>query len=314
MDPVGAHDQVRALDQLHPQLVGQEAVLVIGRVEPSRGQHHHHRVGLSPGGRNRAQGGAQRIDIGLHRRDAVGGEQLREQAHHDFPVLQLVGDPGRGAGVILQHIEAVLGGADQVDSDDMGPDLVGRAHPHHLQPVLVVAVHQLGRQHPRPHHLLRTVEIGQQPVQHLGPLAQPRLDHRPLGLLEHAGDDVEGDQPLGRLLLSIDGEGDADAAEEVLGLPPSRAEQLGRGLLQPALQARIGDPAPARRPRPLGSEAVHLVEARHAPPFNSTLPRHGDGRRPGAPGASGVRRSWAPDERSLLRKQAPPPSIRSGRS
>ena len=45
---------------------------------------------------------------------------------------------------------------------------------------------------------------------------QPLLDQVPLGAVEDAGDEVEGDQQLGRAAFGIDGEGDAEAAEQLL--------------------------------------------------------------------------------------------------
>ena len=47
------------------------------------------------------------------------------------------------------------------------------------------------------------------------------------------GDDVEGDQALGRLLLAIDGEGDADAAEQEIGLRPAGGQKRRGRLLEP---------------------------------------------------------------------------------
>ena len=63
---------------------------------------------------------------------------------------------------------------------------------------------------------------------------------RPLGLRQHARDDVEGDKALGRLVVAIDREGDADAAEEQLGLASAGVEEIGRAGLEPLLQGRIG--------------------------------------------------------------------------
>ena len=64
-----------------------------------------------------------------------------------------------------------------------------------------------------------------------------------------ARDDVEGDQPLLRVGFAIDREGDADAAEQQLGLAPAIVEHVGRHLAEPARQLAIGR-AHARRRLP----------------------------------------------------------------
>ena len=56
-----------------------------------------------------------------------------------------------------------------------------------------------------------------------------------------------------RVGLAIDREGDADAAEQQLGLAPAVVEHVGRDFGEPARQLAIGGPQ-----RPVG--ALHLVE------------------------------------------------------
>jgi hypothetical protein len=56
---------------------------------------------------------------------------------------------------------------------------------------------------------------------------------RPASSLAHsagddARDDVEGDQALGAGIVAIDGEGDADAAEDQVGLGTFAGDGLGR--------------------------------------------------------------------------------------
>jgi hypothetical protein len=56
---------------------------------------------------------------------------------------------------------------------------------------------------------------------------------RPFPRREDAGDDVEGDDPLGRLLLAIDGEGNAERTERGLGGLLAALQLGGRQVLQP---------------------------------------------------------------------------------
>ena len=107
-------------------------------------------------------------------------------------------------------------------------------------------------------HLLRAVEVAQEGVERRDALLQPALEERPFGLGQHPRDDVERDQPLGRLVVAVDREGDADAAEEQLGLAAAGVEELRRRGIEPFLQGRVG------RADSLGRMPVrharHLVE------------------------------------------------------
>ena len=90
--------------------------------------------------------------------------------------------------------------------------------------------------------------------------SSPALQDVPFGGRQDARQHVEGDQPLLRVRLAIDREGDADAAEQHLGLAPAVVEDVGRHLGEPAGQLAIGGPQ-----RPVATP--HLVE-RDAPWFS----------------------------------------------
>jgi hypothetical protein len=62
----------------------------------------------------------------------VAGEQLGEEPHHRLPVLQHVGDPGGGAGIVLQHVEGGFVHAHHVDAGDVDIDPVRHLEPDHL--------------------------------------------------------------------------------------------------------------------------------------------------------------------------------------
>ena len=114
------HHEVAALDQLHPQLLGQEGVLEVGRVVDARGQHHDGRVAGRRGHRGQQVG--QPADVGVDRLDAVVAEQLGEDVLGHHPVLQQVGHPRRDPQVVLEHVDRPVGVADEVAAADVGPD------------------------------------------------------------------------------------------------------------------------------------------------------------------------------------------------
>ena len=115
-----------------------------------------------------------------------------------------------------------------------------------------VAVDEVGRDDAGLDAFLRAVDVGEEGVERRDALLQAALERDPFRLGQHARDDVEGDQPLGRLVVAVDREGDADAAEEQLGLAAAGVEDLGGRLVEPLLQVprrRSGrPPAPLRRP------------------------------------------------------------------
>ena len=78
--------------------------------------------------------GEQFVRIVLDRRDAVAREQVRKQPHHDFAVLQHVGDAGRRAGIVFQHVEIVGIDAHDVDAGDVDIDVVRHVLAVHLRP------------------------------------------------------------------------------------------------------------------------------------------------------------------------------------
>ncbi len=65
-------------------------------------------------------------------------EQLGEHVQHGLAVLQHIRHPRRCPSVVLQHVELVFVGPDQVDSDDVGVDPARRIYSLHLREIGVV--------------------------------------------------------------------------------------------------------------------------------------------------------------------------------
>ena len=212
------HPEVGALDQLHAHLVGQERMLEERRIVEAGRQHRDARRVLQLVGADRRQRLPEQLRIVLDRADPDALEQLGEELHHGLAVFQHVGDAGRRARIVLEHEEFVLAGAHDVDADDVGVDAGRRAHADHLgQESLVVGDQLLG--HPAgAQDLLAMVDIVEKGIQRLHPLLDAGRQPPPFGAGNDAGHDVEGDQPLGRFGLAIDGEGDAGLAEHPLGI------------------------------------------------------------------------------------------------
>ncbi len=262
VDDVVLGEEVGRLHQLDAELVGQERVLVERGIVAPGGQEHDGRVAGRRARREAAQRGEQGVRVVLHRRDPVLREQVREQAQHHLPVLQHVGDSRGDAGVVLQHEEVVLAGPDDVDARDVDVEVVRHAEGPHLHAVMGVAVDEVGRDDAGLDAFLGAVDVLQEQVDGRDPLRQPALQESPFRLGDHPGDDVERDQPLDRFVVAVDREGDADPAEQQLGLAAAGVEVLRRRRVQPRLELAVGV-ANGGRIGGAGAESVHLVEGRH---------------------------------------------------
>ena len=235
VEHVVPHQQVAALHELHPKPVGKERVLIIGGVELARREQRHHGLARSGGGGDRAQAVEQQVGVVFNRRDAVGGEQIRQQPHHHLAVLQHVGDARGRARVVLQHVELVLAGAHDVDAGDVHPDVMGRAAPRHLRAEMRVAEDKVIGHHAGAQDLAGAVNVREEGVDRLHALHEAAFQQPPFALRDDARDDVERDEALGRVLGSIDREGDADAPEQQFSLAAPGGEHIRRGLPQPCV-------------------------------------------------------------------------------
>ena len=272
VDELVLDEQVTPLDQLDAELVGQEGMLVIGRVVHAGREQNHGRIAVRRGRGDRFQGRQQLVRIVLDRRDAVAGEQLRKQPQHDLPILQHVGDARRRARVVLQHVEGLGIDPDDVDAAHMHIDVVRHLLAVHLRPEHRVLEHQVLRHDSGLEDLAPSVDVLDVEIDGLDALLEAAPQQVPFGGRENARQHVERDQALLRVGLAVDREGDADAAKQQLGLAPPVIEHIGRNLAQPAGQFAIGGTRGAAR-------LFHLVERhRHGPspvarPRPTQLPR-----------------------------------------
>ena len=198
----------------------------------------------------------QFVRIVLHRRDAVAREQFREQPHHDLAVLQHVGDAGGRAGIVFQHVEGFGVHAHDVDAGDVHVNVVRHLLPAHLRAEGRIAEHQIVGHDAGAQDLARAIDVLDEGIERLDALGEAFFQQPPFGARHDARDDVEGDQPLLRVGLAIDREGDADAAEQKLGLAPAVIEHVGRNVIEPARELAIGRPHAAVC-------SGHLVEGGH---------------------------------------------------
>ena len=84
----------------HRACPAREGVLVIGAVERPGGEQGNRRLVRRRMRRHRLQGGQQLFGIVFDRGDRVEGEEIGEQPHHHFAVLEHVGDARGRAGIV----------------------------------------------------------------------------------------------------------------------------------------------------------------------------------------------------------------------
>src|SRR5690606_30211879 len=100
----------------------------------------------------------------------------------------------------------------------------------------------------RAHDLTIAVDVPEKGVERLHPLLEPVREPAPFVGREDAGNNVEGDEPLLRRLLAVDGEGDADAAEQKLRLLAPLIKQVRRRIVEPLFQRLIAGLQPSPKP------------------------------------------------------------------
>jgi len=207
-DVVVLDDQVAALDEHHAHLTSQERVLEVRGVRHARREDHHDRL-LAEARRGVQQGIEQQGGVVLDRPDRVVLEELREYAIQGVAVLEHVGHAGRAAAVVLEH--EVLAGSvpDDVGADHVREDLARRNDVQELALVLLARQDDLRRDDTVLEALLALIDVEDEEVQRRDPLDQPRLQPLPLARGNHAGHEVEREDPLRALLLAVHRERDA---------------------------------------------------------------------------------------------------------
>ena len=204
VDAVLQHEEVAALDELDPHLLGQEGVLEVGGVVDARRQHHDAR----PAGGTRDGPTRREADevveelpgVGVDRADAELGEPVGERPRHDLPVREHVRDAAGCAQVVLEDHPATVVAPDQIAAGDVDVLVVRNVDADDL-PAEVAGQHDEPARHdPVAQDLLPVVDVVEEAVQRLDALSQARLDDRPLVGREDAGNRVERQDPLGALL------------------------------------------------------------------------------------------------------------------
>jgi len=112
----------------------------------------------------------------------------------------------------------------------------------HLRSEHGILEHEIFRNDAGFEDLAPAVNIPHEVVERIGTLLESCAQDIPFGRGEDAGQNIEWDEPLLCVRLPIDREGDADAPEQNLCLPPPEIEYVGWDLGEPAGQLAVGRP------------------------------------------------------------------------
>ena len=195
------------------------------------------------------------------------GEQNGEEMHHRLPVLEHVGHAGGRPKIILEDEEAVFPGADDVGADDVGIDLPRRIEADHFGQKGLVVVDQRRGNAARPDDLLPVIDIVEKGVERTHALLDAAFEKAPFGGRDHAGDEVEGDQPLVGLFAPVHGECDAEPPEDRGRLVLLSAHYAARTVREPFGDFGIGRTVRAVRQDHLvveGGLRSRRISQRHA--------------------------------------------------
>ena len=188
-------------------------MFVIGGIVDARRQQHDVRLGRCGRRRHRFQRLQKFVRVIFDRRDAVTREQFGKQPQHDLAVLQHVGDPGRRARIVLEHVKGVGIEPHDVDAGDMHIDIVRDFLAVHLRAEHRILKHQIFRDDAGLQDLAAAIDVLDVGVDGFDALFEAALQRLPFLGRDDARDDVEGNEALLRLGIAVDRKGDADAPE-----------------------------------------------------------------------------------------------------
>jgi hypothetical protein len=211
---VVAHSQLLRLEQRDGERRGGPLVLVVGGVVLAVGEQRG--AGAPVHGRGGCERAGQQRREPVERARGVRGRDVELRGER-APRGGGVGVAAGGAHVVLEHLEAPVRIAHEVEAGDADPDVAGRPQPLHRGLVVLGRVDHALRHHPRGDDPPVGVDVGDEAVEGTHALAQPGLDRVPLLRVEHPWDRVDQERlvaagrveadPLARDLL-VDGGGE----------------------------------------------------------------------------------------------------------
>ena len=139
--------------------------------------------------------------------------EIGESALQRGAILQHVTGSGGTAQVVLQYQVFSLAITDQVGAADVDIDVLGDIESHEFPAEMFCSQNIVGRDDPILEDLLVMINIVKEVIQRSDALDKTFLDHLPLAVGNDPRHQIEGEDPLGPLIVVVDGEGDPASHE-----------------------------------------------------------------------------------------------------
>ncbi|CAN5233345.1 hypothetical protein BH20ACT16_BH20ACT16_12440 [soil metagenome] len=169
----------------------------------------------------------------VDRAHAVLREELRHEARPRDAVLQHVGDPRRGADVVLEHLPGAVVVAHEVAAGDVAVDAARRADAVRGACEVAARHDEAPRHDPRADDLASVVDVVDEAVQRADALGDAALDLRPLVGRQDPRHEVQRHRALERRpVLARRVERDPLLDEDRVASPPGGGKLFGPERLQ----------------------------------------------------------------------------------
>src|SRR5262249_22066802 len=154
-------------------------------------------------------------------------EDPGERALQDVAVLEDVAHARRAPQIVLENVELPRSIAHQIGPRDVAPDPARGLQAHALRPKIRARLDELLGDDLVAQDALLAVDVGDEEVERLDPLAEPGFEAVPLLTRHDARNDVERKDALGAAVLADKCERDPHAEKRAFGGGLARAENPG---------------------------------------------------------------------------------------
>ncbi len=156
---------------------------------------------------------AQQLRIGIDRLDRQELEQFGAEPQHRLAIFEHVGYAGRRSGIVLKNEKLVRPRTHQIDAADVRVDAVRRFRSRDRHAELGVGEDDVRRNDAVRDDFPCAVDVVDKGIDRADPLFEARGQPIPFTGGENPRKDIEGDDALCRLIVTINGECDPEAPE-----------------------------------------------------------------------------------------------------
>jgi hypothetical protein len=237
-------DEIASFDQFDAHLLGEEGMLEVGRVVNPRREDRH--LGFAdPTGGEVFEGFEEHRGVFIDGDDGRLMENLWEGPLHHLAIFQNVRDTRRDAHVVFEDVELPVGIADKISPGDVAPDSFGRVQADALMAKRLPAVDDMLGDDAVLQDSAIVIDVVQEEIEGFDPLFQTAFDRGPFVAVNDAGDNVEGEDSLGAVLVPVNREGDPHLEKGFLGRRLPAKEFSFRERFNPLQQNAGGRPSRA---------------------------------------------------------------------